>query len=88
MVAKGKKKKAKKSLTPSEKAARLHIRVARGVFRNIGLERVPEISGKEFEFEDQAGEFDDVYIYENCIFLIEYTASQPSDVSSHVKKKK
>lgn len=93
MVAKPKKaKKAKPKLTAEQRRAKKiqadHIRAARAVFRNSGFDRVPELAEKEVSFGGQAGEFDDAYIYENVILLLEYTTSQSSDVTDHLKKKK
>jgi DGQHR domain-containing protein len=65
-----------------------HIRAVRSVFRNAGFDRVPELAEKEIELGGQAGEFDDAFIYENLILLLEYTTSQSSDVTDHLKKKK
>jgi DGQHR domain-containing protein len=65
-----------------------HIRAARAVFRNSGFERVVELAEKEISFGGQAGEFDDAFLYENVLLLIEYTTSQGSDVTDHLKKKK
>jgi hypothetical protein len=94
-VAKSKKPKVKKwksKLTAEQRRANKiksdHMRSARGVFRSSGFERVAELAEKEISFGGQAGEFDDAYIYENVILLIEYTTSQGSDVTDHLKKKK
>jgi DGQHR domain-containing protein len=87
-----KKKKTKPKLSAEQKKAlklkRDHIRSARAVFRNCGFDRVPELSEKEISFGGQAGEFDDAYLHENVVLLIEYTTSQSSDVTSHLKNKK
>jgi hypothetical protein len=87
-----KKKKAKPKLTADQKKAlkfkRDHIRSARAVFRNCGFDRVSELSEKEVSFGGQAGEFDDAYLFENVLLLIEYTTSQSSDVTSHPRTRK
>jgi len=87
-----KKKKAKNKLKPEErklqKLQRAHIQSARAIFRNLGFERVSEIPGVEIEIGGQAGEFDDAYLYENLLLLFEYTASQSSSVTDHLKNKK
>lgn len=89
---KKKKAKAKPKRSAEEKKAlklkRDHIRSARAVFRNAGFDRVAEIAEEEVSFDGQAGEFDDAYLYENVLLLIEYTTSQSSDVTDHLKKKK
>ena len=89
---KAKAKKAKPKLTAEQKRANKikadHIRSVRSTFRNSGFDRVAELAEKEISFGGQAGEFDDAFIYENLIILVEYTASQSSDVTDHLKKKK
>jgi DGQHR domain-containing protein len=85
-------KKAKKKLSADErkqrKAKQDHIRSARTLFRNIGFERVSEIAEMQIEFGGQKGEFDDAFLCENLFVLVEYTISQASDVSGHLKHKK
>lgn len=86
------KRKPKPKLTAEQKRAKKlksdHIRAARAVFRNAGFDRVPELAEKEISFGGQAGEFDDAYVFENLIVLLEYTTSQSADVTDHLKKKK
>jgi DGQHR domain-containing protein len=65
-----------------------HIGTVRRALRNAGFDRAPEIAGILIHFEGQDGEFDDAFVYENVIFLVEYTTSQSSDVTSHLKNKK
>lgn len=92
MAAKPKKaKKPKVKLSAEEKKARKikrdHIRSVRAAFRGAGFDRCPELSELQLTFEGQQGEFDDAFIYENVIILMEYTASQSSDVTKHIKNK-
>ena len=75
-------------LSDEEKLRRKHYGAARAIFRNAGFTRVAQASDKEFMFSGQAGDFDDVYIYENVIILLEYTISSISKVGDHLKKKK
>lgn len=86
------KKKPKSKITPAERKARKlktdHVRCARSIFRNLGFERVAELAEAQIEFGGQAGEFDDAFLHENLLLLIEYTTSQSSDVTSHLKNKK
>ncbi|MBE0529993.1 MAG: DGQHR domain-containing protein [Rhodospirillales bacterium] len=86
------KKRKKKKLSAEERKNRriknAHIRSARSIFRNMGFERVVEIAEVEIEITGQAGEFDDAFLYENILLLLEYTTSQSSDVTDHAKKKK
>lgn len=92
-MAEGAKRKKKKPKLSSEekkrrKNRRDHIKSVRSMFKNAGFERAEEISEKEFIFHFQKGEFDDAFIYENLLVLAEYTATQSSDVTDHLKKKK
>lgn len=65
-----------------------HIRSVRYTLNNLGFDRLTELAEKEIEFAGQAGEFDDVFLHENLLIFIEYTTSQPSDVTGHLKNKK
>lgn len=94
MAAKPKTKKAKTAktkLTPDERKARKikrdHIRIVRTAFRNAGFERCPEVAELQLTFDGQPGEFDDAFLHENVFLLVEYTASQSSDVTKHIKNK-
>jgi DGQHR domain-containing protein len=60
----------------------------KNAFRAVGFSTVPSASDKEFNFDGVISDFDDVYVHENIIVLVEYTISQESDVSTHLKKKK
>jgi DGQHR domain-containing protein len=86
-----KKKKAKKKLNPEDrkraKIKRAHVRSVRSVFRNLGFDRISEIAGEEISFGGQSGEFDDAFLFENLVLLVEYTTSQSSDVTAHIKNK-
>ncbi|MBS0297944.1 MAG: DGQHR domain-containing protein [Proteobacteria bacterium] len=99
MAQKPKKKQPKKKFTPDELKQRAekrrlakvkndHIRTVRSVFRNAGFDRAPEVANQEIKWGAQAGEFDDAFVSENVILLVEYTTSQSSDVPSHLKNKK
>lgn len=85
-------KKQKPKLTAEQKKARKlksdHIRLIRSTFRNAGFDRIPEIAGKEISFDHQAGEFDDAFLLENLLLLVEYTTHDSSYVTDHLKKKK
>jgi DGQHR domain-containing protein len=88
---KRKKRKAKKKLSPAElkqlRGQQRHRSDVRSIFRLAGFQRVP-IAGKAFRFMGTEGEFDDAQLLENVLVLCEYTTSQESDVSTHLKKKK
>lgn len=85
-------KKAKVKLTPEQRRERKlkadHMRTLRTTLRNAGFDRAPEIAEVKVKFGGQDGEFDDAFVYQNVIFLVEYTTSQSSDVTGHIKNKK
>lgn len=87
-----KKRKKKPSLSAAEKAlSKLkadHRKLIRSTFRNSGFSRVTGISDREFTFENQKTDLDDVFVYENVVVLAEYTCAQPSGVGEHLKNKK
>lgn len=87
MVKKPAKKKSAK-LSPEEKAKRAHKASARAALRLSGFDRVPELAEKTFTYDGQTAEFDDAFIHENVLLLIEYTTSQESGVKTHLKGKK
>lgn len=81
-------KKAKKKLSPQEKAQRNEQIQQRKeistILKNIGFSRLPYIDGKEFIFDGRTSEMDDIFIYENVILITEYTIGSPS---THLLKK-
>lgn len=86
-----KKKKGSKVLTPEQVTAKIqadHRSLIRSIFRGCGFHRVTGISDKEFTYDGQKSDFDDVFVYENVILFMEYTATQPSGVGAHLKPKK
>lgn len=89
MAAGGKKK--KKKLSPEERKAlarqRAFKRQARTIFIKTGFERVPEVADKEFEYQGTTSDFDDLYVSENIIVLLEYTLSNESGTGEHFKNK-
>ncbi|MCA0432268.1 MAG: DGQHR domain-containing protein [Proteobacteria bacterium] len=86
------KTKKKKKLSAEEKArAKLkadHRKGVRSVFNLCGFKRVGFLSDKEFIFEGQKSDFDDLFIYENVFVFAEYTTTQSSAVGEHLKLKK
>ncbi len=86
-----KKKKAKGPLTPADiqkKVQADHRKLVRATFRGSGFSRIDEIVDKQFSFENQASDLDDVFVYENVIVLCEYTVSKSENVGPHLKNKK
>lgn len=93
-LGKGKKSgKGKKTpLSAAEKAAsklkRDHRAAIRSSFTNAGFHRVTGVSDREFTYENQKTDLDDIFVYENVVILAEYTCAQPSNVGDHLKLKK
>jgi len=80
--------KSKKKLTPQEKLQRAHRRAVRAAFRYAGFDRVSELAEKVFTYDNQKAEFDDAFLHENVLLLVEYTVHAPENVKGHLKKKK
>ncbi|MFK0691245.1 DGQHR domain-containing protein [Mesorhizobium sp. IMUNJ 23033] len=84
------KPKAKPKLTPEELKANKtksdHRKLVRSVFSKSGFARVPDLSDKEFIYEGQKTDFDDVYVLENILVCLEYTTA--TNISAHLKPKK
>lgn len=91
-TAKARRRKKRQTLTPEQRAKnRLkseHIRSVRRMFSELGFDRVAELSEKQFRFQEQDGEFDDVYSSENLLIFVEYTTAQASDIKDHLKGKR
>lgn len=86
-MAKTKTKKRKKA-TPQELEKRAHRSDIRSVFNKAGFTKVLSVSDKEFTFKSATSDFDDVFVYENVIVFTEYTLTQSSNISGHLKPKK
>lgn len=85
-------KKKKKVLSAAEKAVakikRDHSGSVRKILVAIGFTRLTGVADKELTFENHTSDLDDVFVFENVIVLAEYTCSQGSAVSEHLKNKK
>ena len=53
---------------------------------NIGFYRSPDIEGHEIVYKSRPSEFDDFFICENLLIIVEYTSVK--EVSTHLLKKK
>jgi hypothetical protein len=92
----GKGKKARKAKKPPLSAAEKafnklktdHRSTIRSSFQYAGFRRVTGVSDREFTFDNQKTDLDDVFVYENVVVLAEYTCAQPSGVGEHLKNKK
>ena len=80
------KRKKREVLSAEEFLRRSHIRDIRTTMENIGFHRITGIEGKEIVFKGRSSEFDDFFIYENLLLVIEYTST--NDVSTHLLKKR
>lgn len=81
-----------KVLSAAEKALNKlqndHRASVRALFKNAGFQRVTGVSDKEFEFDNQRGDIDDIFVYENVVIFAEYTCTQSAGIGEHLKKKK
>ena len=90
MAKKPKKKKPKLSAQQRAqiKVKSAHKRAARSVFRNSGFLRAPKLAEKTIDFHGMTGEFDDAFVFENVLLLVEYTVHRSSDeIRKHIKNK-
>lgn len=79
---------SKKKTTPEEKIKSDHRNMVREVFNRTGFLRISGLSDREFTYNGQKTDFDDVYIYENILVLLEYTTASTANISGHLKPKK
>lgn len=90
-VAKKKPAKKKRVLSPEEKARRSlqrrHKNEIRATFAAAGFQRAETAADKQFTFEGVTSDFDDIFILENVIVLVEYTITKESEISAHLKPK-
>lgn len=75
-------------ITPEELEKRNHRKEIRAIFNRAGFKKVASVSDKEITFKKRTGDFDDIFIYENIIVLLEYTISKTDNISTHLLKKK
>ena len=78
-------KKRKIVLSEEEILKRGHIKDIRSTMENIGFQRIRGIDGNNIVYKSRKSEFDDFFIYENLLLIVEYTST--SDVSTHLLKK-
>lgn len=86
------KSKRKVPLSAAEKAANKlkadHRALIRASFTRAGFHRVTGVSDREFTYDNQKSDLDDIFVYENVVILAEYTCAQGSGVGEHLKNKK
>ena len=71
-----------------EKVKRDHRAAIRSSFTKAGFRRVTGVSDREFTYENQTTDLDDIFVYENVVILAEYTCSKAPNVGDHLKLKK
>ncbi|MGQ2968574.1 MAG: DGQHR domain-containing protein [Allorhizobium sp.] len=85
-------KKQKQKLTPAQRKAILrtkqHIRSIKDVFVAFGFKHLSALSGKKFQFKGRECDFDDVYLLDNVLVLVEHTSHGEEHVSAHLVNKK
>jgi hypothetical protein len=84
------KKKTKAKGSPAERLARKikrdHFREVRGVFEAAGFKRIVGIIEKKFLYSGSTSDFDEIFLSENILVLVELTTLRDS-ISEHLKKK-
>lgn len=89
----GKKTTSKKpKLTSAQRKANLrtrqHIRLIKDVFTSFGFRHVSGMSSKNFEFKGRPCDFDDVFLLDNILVLVEHTTHGDEYISKHLINKK
>ncbi|MBU3625523.1 DGQHR domain-containing protein [Polynucleobacter sp. JS-Safj-400b-B2] len=79
------KKTTKKTLTQEDRDRKKHIKGVRSLMALLGFNCF-QSDQKEIHFEGRTGEIDDIFVFENIIVILEYTAT--NNVAEHLSKKK
>ena len=82
------KKKKKPAISPEQKRERAHKASVRAAFRFAGFQRADELATKAFIFQGQESDFDDAFVHENVVLLMEYTTHKADKIKGHLKGKK
>ena len=81
----------KPKLSEAQKAqarlSRNQKKLVRGVFTKAGFSSVAQVRDAEFKFKHVTSDFDDCFVYENVIVLVEYTIASDDKVGEHLKNK-
>src|SRR4051812_3573805 len=72
----------------TRKVQRDHKKEVRSIFAALAFDRIASASEKEFSFQGTTSDFDDLFIFENLVVLVEYTIAQESGISDHLKGKR
>lgn len=86
-------KKSKKPLKSAEErkkelVQKAHRKLIRDALLSAGFQAASGIAGIEFNYLGVTSEFDDLFVIENVIVILEYTTAQESGISPHLKNKK
>lgn len=76
----------KKTVDEKELLKRKQVKEIRLTLSNLGFTMLSGISGHNFTYRDRTTEIDDFWVYENLVFIVEYTTDQ--DISKHLLNKK
>ncbi len=81
----------KQKLTPEQRRANLrkrqHVKSIKEVFTSFGFTQLA-MSETEFEFKGRKCDFDEVFLLENVLVLVEHTSHNEDHVGDHLIKKK
>lgn len=64
-----------------------HKALIRNSLRDLGFKASHSIADKEFTCDGATSDFDDAYILDNVVILVEYTTSAEANVTTHLKGK-
>jgi DGQHR domain-containing protein len=79
--------KKKKPVSQQDLLKRDHFRRIRALFQLSGFNRINDLTDKPFHFQGSDCDFDEFFIKDNLVVLVECTITA-SDIPAHVKKKK
>jgi DGQHR domain-containing protein len=92
VVKRRKRGKKRKKLSVEERRTRKiqrdHKKEVRSIFSALAFDRITSVSEREFSFQGTTSDFDDLFIFENLVVLVEYTTAQESGISDHLKGKR
>lgn len=77
----------RKPLTAQELVKRDHFKRVRTLFTFSGFRHLARLTDKPFVFRQRPCDFDDVFLYENVLVLVEYTV-KTDQISHHLRNKK
>ncbi len=79
---------AERTKREAENVKLKHCLSIQKIFSEAGFTHLTDASDKEFNFQGQSTDLDDIFVYENIVVLAEYTTAKSSNVSAHLKNKK